>query len=212
MPKNVSGGILGKKIGMTQIFDAEGRVVPVTVLEAGPCVVLQKKTVETDGYNAIQLGFDPKKESRTNRPLKGHFAKAGAKPVKFIKEIRTNNLDDITVGQELTVDMFNEGDVVDVTGTSLGRGFTGVIKRYGFGRGPMSHGSKYHRRVGSMGATGVGKVWKGRKMPGRAGNKRVTIKGLKVVEVKPERNLLLVKGSVPGRRGQYVVISKATIA
>lgn len=210
MSKNVSRGILGKKIGMTQIFDSEGRSIAVTVIEAGPCVVLQKKTVATDGYDAVQLGFDPKKEFRTNRPMKGHFAKAKAKPVKFIKEIRTSNLDDIAVGQEIKVDIFSEGDVVDVTGTSLGKGYTGVIKRYGFGRGPMSHGSKYHRRVGSLAATGVGRVFKGRKMPGRVGNERVTVKSLKVVDIKPERNLLLVKGSVPGRRGQYVVVNKAT--
>lgn len=212
MAKNVSRGILGKKIGMTQIFDSEGRSVPVTVIEAGPCVVLQKKTEDTDGYDAIQLGFDLKKESRTNRPMKGHFAKASAKPVKFIKEIRMSNLDDIAIGQEIRVDIFSEGDVVDVTGTSLGKGYTGVIKRYGFGRGPMSHGSKYHRRVGSLAATGGGKVFKGRKMPGRVGNERVTVKSLKVVDIRPERNLLLVKGSIPGRRGQYVVVNKATIA
>lgn len=144
--------------------------------------------------------------------MKGHFAKANAKPVKFIKEIRMNDIDNITPGQEIQVDIFNEGDVVNVIGTSLGKGFTGVIKRYGFRRGPMSHGSKYHRRVGALGATGVGRVVKGRKMPGRSGNERVTIKGLKVVEVKAERNLLVLKGSVPGRRGQYVVINKAVDA
>jgi large subunit ribosomal protein L3 len=205
--------ILGKKIGMTQVFDENGTVIPVTVIQAGPCAVVQKKTVENDGYTAVKLGFEDVPEKKLNRPEKGLFSKINTAPKKYLREFRTEDIDRFEIGQQINVaDMFSNGDRIDVSGISRGKGFQGVMKRFGSSRGPESHGSKYHRRVGALGATGVGRVVKGRKMPGRSGNERVTIKGLKVVEVKAERNLLVLKGSVPGRRGQYVVINKAVDA
>lgn len=200
-------GILGKKLGMTQVFDDKGRMLPVTVVEAGPCVVVQKKTAVRDGYDALQIGFSETKERRLNRPLLGHLKKAGAKPLRLLREIRVDNIDDFQVGQEIKVDIFSPGERVDVTGTSKGHGFAGVIKRHGTRRGPMSHGSKYHRRVGSMNAATLpSRVFKGKKMPGRMGGERVTVQGLELVRVDPERNLLLIKGSVPGVRGSYVMV------
>lgn len=207
----MSKGILGKKIGMTQIFD-DGRAVPVTVVEAGPCFVVQKKTVDNDGYNAIQVGFVNRKEKHVNKPLQGHFAKAGLKPFQYLMEFRTDNIDDYTVGQEIKVDIFADGELVDVTGTSKGKGFAGGIKRHGFQRGPMKHGSKYHRRPGSLGAKGPARVFKGRKLPGRAGGERVTIQNLPIVKVDAERNLLLVKGAIPGPKKSLVVIKSAVKA
>jgi len=207
----LSKGILGKKIGMTQIFD-DGRAVPVTVVEAGPCFVVQKKTVDNDGYNAIQVGFVNRKEKHVNKPLQGHFAKAGLKPFQYLMEFRTDNIDDYTVGQEIKVDIFADGELVDVTGTSKGKGFAGGIKRHGFQRGPMKHGSKYHRRPGSLGAKGPARVFKGRKLPGRAGGERVTIQNLPIVKVDAERNLLLVKGAIPGPKKSLVVIKSAVKA
>ncbi len=206
MPK----GILGKKVGMTQVFNSAGRLIPVTVVEAGPCVVVQKKSEEKDGYTAVQLGFEEKKEKTVNKPLKGHFAKSGVSPRRYLREIRITpeEQENYQVGQVLKADIFQEGETVDVVGISKGKGFTGVIKRHGFHRGPMAHGSMYHRGVGSLGATGPARVFKGRKLPGRMGGERVTIQGLKVVRVDPERNLLLIKGAVPGKKGGLLMIKE----
>lgn len=205
MPK----GILGKKLGMTEVFDADGRVTPVTVIEAGPCTVVQRKTTENDGYEAIQLGFGEKRENLFNRPLKGHFKRANVKPTRYLRELRVESGSEYEAGQKITVEIFSAGDVVDVTGTSKGKGFAGVVKRYGFNRGPMSHGSMYHRRVGSLGATDPQRVFKGRRMPGRLGGDRVTVQGLEVVRVDADRNLLLVKGSVPGPKGSLVIVKES---
>lgn len=205
-------GILGKKIGMTQIFSENGDVIPVTVIEAQPNVVLQKKTVETDGYEAIQLGVEDKKESRATKPEIGHAQKAGTKPKRFVKEIRGVNTGEYEVGQEIKVDIFSEGEKVDVTGISKGKGFQGVIKRHNQSRGPMSHGSRYHRRPGSMGAINPAHVFKGKKLPGRMGGKRTTIQNLEIVKVDAERNLLLIKGNVPGPEKSYVTIRSAVKA
>ncbi|WP_241154410.1 50S ribosomal protein L3 [Staphylospora marina] len=194
---------------MTQIFGENGVVVPVTVVEAGPCVVLQKKELATDGYEAIQLGFDEKKEHRANKPELGHAAKANAKPQKFVKEIRGVNLADYEVGGLVKADLFEQGEFVDVTGTTKGKGFTGAIKRHNQARGPMSHGSKYHRGPGSMGAIAPNRIFKGQTMPGRMGHERVTIQNLEIVKVDAEKNLLLIKGSVPGPRNSYLIIKSA---
>ncbi len=199
-------GILGKKLGMTQIFGKEGNAIPVTVIKAGPCVVLQKKTDETDGYKAIQLGFEDKKEHRANNPERGHAKKAETTPKRYIREIRGVNTDEYEVGQEVKVNLFEAGELVDVTGTSKGKGFQGSIKRHGFARGPMTHGSRYHRGPGSLGAVDPMRVFKGRRLPGRMGGDRVTIKKLEVVKVDEDRNLLLIKGSVPGAKNSYVII------
>ncbi len=202
-------GILGKKIGMTQLFTPEGIVLPVTVVEAGPCVVLQKKEVATDGYEAIQVGFADKKESRTNKPEKGHAAKANATPKRFVRELRNVDLSQYEVGQEFKADIFNTGETVDVTGTSKGKGFAGSIKRHGQSRGPMAHGSRYHRRPGSMGSIAANRVLKGKKLPGRMGGERVTVQNLEVVSVDVERNLILIKGAVPGAKNSFVTIKSA---
>jgi len=202
-------GILGKKLGMTQIFTQEGKMVPVTVVEAGHSVVLQNKTVENDGYNAVQLGFGAVKDKKVTSPMKGHFAKAGVKPVKIIREIRLSEPSEYTIGQEIGVDVFSEGDIIDVTGTAKGKGFAGVIKRWNFRRGPMAHGSKSHREPGSMGprmSGGGGKVFKGKKLPGRMGNQKVTVQRLTVVRVDAERNLILIKGGIPGPKGSFMMI------
>lgn len=205
MPK----GILGRKLGMTQVFGDDGEVIPVTAIEAGPCVVVQKKTKDNDGYTAIQLGFEDTRESLLTKPERGHFKRAHVKPKRYLREIRVKDDSPYDVGAEIKVDIFNKGDRVDIVGTSLGKGFAGVIKRWNFRRGPMAHGSMYHRRVGSLGATDPARVFKGRKLPGRMGAKRVTIQNLEVVKVDPERNLLLVKGSVPGRRGGLLLVKEA---
>lgn len=202
-------GILGRKLGMSRFFTAEGAVVPVTLIEAGPCAVVQKKTAETDGYGAVQLGFEERPERRLNKPLRGHFRRAGTSPTRYLREMRTEDVDGYEVGQVLKADLFAPGDKVDVVGTSKGKGFAGGIKRHGFHRGPMGHGSKYHRRPGAAGAKGPARVFKGRKMPGRLGGTRVTIQNLEVVKVDPERNLLAVKGAVPGPRGTVVFIQEA---
>ncbi|MBE3572458.1 MAG: 50S ribosomal protein L3 [Moorella humiferrea] len=199
-------GILGKKLGMTQIFDEAGRAIPVTVIQAGPCVVIQKKTVENDGYAALQVGFEPVKENKVNKPLRGHFSKAGVTPFRYVRELRLEDAENYQVGQEIKVDIFSPGEKVDVTGISKGKGFAGGIKRHGFHRGPMEHGSKYHRRPGSLAAKGPARVFKGRRLPGHLGAERVTVLGLEVVKNDPERNLLLIKGSVPGpRRGLLII-------
>lgn len=201
--------IIGRKIGMTQIFK-NNKAIPVTVIKAGPCVVVQKKTVETDGYNALQLGFEEISEKKVNKPLLGHFKKFGVKPFRILKEFRVENIDDFEIGQEIKVSMFKEGDIVDVTGWSKGRGFAGAMKRWGFRGGPRSHGSKFHRQLGSVGQhTEPAKIWKGKKMPGRYGNERVTIRNLEVLKVDAENNLLVVKGGVPGARGGLLLIRSA---
>ncbi|BAQ09180.1 50S ribosomal protein L3 [Bacillus sp. OxB-1] len=202
-------GILGRKVGMTQIFAENGDLIPVTVIEAAPNVVLQKKTAETDGYEAIQLGFEDKREKLANKPEKGHVAKAETAPKRFIREFRGLDVNGYEVGQEVKVDTFVEGDIVDVTGTSKGKGFQGVIKRHGQSRGPMSHGSRYHRRPGSMGAVDGQRVFKGKKLPGRTGGKTVTIQNLEIARVDAERNLLLVKGNIPGARKSLIQVKSA---
>lgn len=201
--------ILGKKLGMTQIFSPEGKLIPVTVIEAGPNYVVQNKTVETDGYNSVQLGFGTVKDKKVTRPEKGHFAKAGIKPVKFIRELRLPSAPEYTVGDVLKADVFSAGEMIDVTGTAKGKGFAGGIKRHNFARGPMGHGSKSHREPGSMGprmSGGGGKVFKGKKLPGRMGGHKVTVQRLTVVRVDAERNLILIKGAVPGPKNGLVMI------
>ena len=205
--------IIGKKIGMTQIFDETGKVIPVTVIEAGPCVVAQVKTVETDGYNAIQLGFGDVKESKLNKPERGHFAKANLGLKKHLREFRVEDFEDVTVGTEIKADSFEAGDKIDVQGTTKGKGFQGVIKRHGQSRGPMGHGSMYHRRPGSMGPTSTpGRVFKGKKLPGHMGRVTVTIQNLDVVKVDLDKNVILVKGSVPGAKGAILKIKSAVKA
>lgn len=208
MPK----GILGKKLGMTQLMTPEGDAIPVTVIEAGPCFVVQKKTKDTDGYNAVQLGFGEKRERLFNKPLKGHFDRAGVKPLRYLREIRVDNIDDFKVGQEVKADWFSPGEKVDVTGISKGRGFAGGIKRHGFHRGPMAHGSKYHRRPGALAAKGPARVFKGRKLPGHYGAERVTAINLEVVKVDADKNIIAVKGAVPGPRGGLVLVKSSTKA
>jgi len=204
-------GILGKKIGMTQIFKEDGTVVPVTVIEAGPCVVLQKKDNDNDGYEALQLGFDDQKANAVNKPEAGIAKKAGTTPKRFVKEISGLSMG-VEVGQEVKADIFAEGDTVDVTGTSKGKGFAGSIKRHNQSRGPMAHGSRYHRRPGSMGAVAPNRVFKGKPLPGRMGGERITVQNLEIVKVDAERNLLLIKGSIPGAKKSYVVIKEAVKA
>lgn len=204
-------GILGKKLGMTQIFEADGRLVPVTVVEAGPCVVLQNKTVETDGYNAVQIGFGEVKEKHVTKPMKGHFDKAGVAPVKFVRELRLSAPSEYTVGQKIAADVFVAGELIDVTGISRGKGFAGTIKRHNFARGPMKHGSKSHREPGSMGPMHSGpggRVIKGKKLPGRMGGAQVTVQRLTIVKVDAERNLILVKGAIPGAAGSCVIVKE----
>ena len=200
-------GLIGKKLGMTQIFDEKGLVIPVTVIEAGPCVVAQVKTSETDGYNAIQLGFGEVKAKHINKPEMGHFAKSKLEPKKHLREFRLDDISSYKVGDEVKADIFTAGEKVDIQGTSKGKGFQGVIKRHGQSRGPMGHGSMYHRRPGSMGATSTpGRVFKGKKLPGHMGRVTVTIQNLDVVKVDMDKNVILVKGSVPGCKGAILKI------
>ena len=202
--------IIGKKVGMTQIFDENGFVIPVTVIEAGPCTVAQVKSVDTDGYNAVQLGFGEVKDRHINKPEKGHFAKSKLAAKKHLREFRVDSAD-VKVGDEVKADVFVAGDKIDVQGTTKGKGFQGVIKRHGQHRGPMGHGSMYHRRPGSMGSTSTpGRVFKGKKLPGHMGVQTVTIQNLDVVRVDMDKNVLLVKGSVPGPKGAILKI-KATV-
>ena len=202
--------IIGKKLGMTQIFNENGIVVPVTVIEAGPCTVTQVKTEETDGYSSIQLGFGDVKEKHLNKPLKGHFAKSKLALKKHLREFRVSNLDEVKVGDEIKVDVFEQGDKVDIQGITKGKGFQGVIKRHGQHRGPMGHGSMYHRRPGSMGSTSTpGRVYKGKKLPGHMGCETVTIQNLDVVKIDTDKNVILVKGSVPGAKGAILKIKKS---
>lgn len=199
--------ILGRKIGMTQVFTEDGAVIPVTVIEAGPVAVVQKKTVENDGYDAVQVGFENAKEKAVTKPLKGHFAKAGVALKKVLREFRFDDCTTYNVGDQITADVFVAGDKVDVTGTSKGKGFAGSIKRWGSHRGPMTHGSGYHRRPGSLGACSTpSRVMKNKKLPGHMGVERVTVQNLDVVRVDNEKNLILVKGAVPGAKGGLLII------
>jgi large subunit ribosomal protein L3 len=197
---------------MTQVFAENGELIPVTVIEAAPNVVLQKKTAETDGYNAVQLGLEDKRAKLANKPEQGHAAKANTAPKRFIREFRDADVAGYEVGQEVKVEIFAEGDTVDVTGISKGKGFQGVIKRHGQSRGPMSHGSRYHRRPGSMGPVAPNRVFKGKKLAGRMGGDQVTVQNLQIVKVDAERNLLLVKGNVPGAKKSLVAVRNAVKA
>ncbi|AFG35490.1 50S ribosomal protein L3, bacterial [Fervidobacterium pennivorans DSM 9078] len=201
--------IIARKIGMTRLWK-DDKVVPVTVLKAGPCVVVQKKTVDKDGYNAVQLGFEEVSEKKLTKPLLGVFKKANVKPMRVLKEFRVDNVDEYSVGQEITVAIFQEGDKIDITGWTKGRGFAGAMKRWNFQGGPKSHGAKFHRELGSVGQhTEPARIFKGKRMPGRYGNERVTILNSEVVKVDPENNLIAVKGGVPGARGSLVLIRSA---
>ena len=202
--------ILGKKVGMTQIFTEEGNVIPVTVIEAGPISVVQKKEYDKDRYNAIQIGYGEAKEKKINKPLKGHFEKANVSYKKVLKEIRVSDVDAYEIGQEIKADIFAAGDKIDVTGISKGKGFQGSIKRHNQSRGPMSHGSKYHRGVGALAAAAYpGRVFKGRKLPGQMGNEKITVQNLEVVKVDAENNYILVKGAVPGPKGGLITIKES---
>lgn len=201
--------ILATKVGMTQIFNEDGVLTPVTVLQAGPCVVTQVKTVENDGYSAVQVGFVDKREKLVNKPLKGMFDKAGVAYKRFVREFRFENAEEYSVKDEIKVDVFAAGDKIDATAISKGKGFQGAIKRHGQSRGPMAHGSKYHRHAGSNGAcSDPSKVFKGKRMPGHMGSKQITIQNLEVVRVDTENNLLLVKGAVPGPKKALVTIKE----
>lgn len=203
----MSIGILGTKLGMTQVFDETGKAIPVTVVQAGPCVVTQIKTKQTDGYTAIQVGFKEVKPKALSKPELGHLAKSSAPALRHLHEYRLDNTSEYTLGQQITADIFNSGQIVDVSGNSIGRGFAGYQKRHNFGRGPMSHGSKNHRLPGSIGAgTTPGRVYPGKRMAGRLGGSQVTIRKLTVVRVDAERNLLLIKGAVPGKPGALLNI------
>ena len=206
--------ILGKKIGMTQVFTEEGLSIPVTAVQAGPVSVVQLKTKEQDGYCAVKVGYEDIKESRANNPSKGEFAKAGVTPKRYLREFRTDSADGFEVGKEIGVgEMFSEGDIVDVTGVSKGKGFAGTVKRHNTGRGRETHGSHYHRRPGSMGgASNPSKVFKGKKLPGHMGTDRVTVQNLEVVKVYGDKNILLVKGAVPGPKGGFLIINEAVKA
>ena len=205
--------ILTTKVGMTQIFNEDGVLTPVTVLQAGPCVVTQIKTEENDGYSAVQVGFGDIREKLVNKPEKGHFEKAGVDVKRYLKEFRFDNADEYQIGQEIKADIFAEGDKIDVTATTKGKGFQGAIKRHGQSRGPMKHGSKFHRHAGSNGsASDPSRVFKGKKMPGQMGGVKVTTQNLEIVKVDVENNLLLVKGAVPGPKKSLVIVKEAVKA
>ena len=205
--------LIGKKVGMTQIFDGEGKVIPVTVIEVGPCTVTQIKTVEQDGYQAVQLGFGDVKERKLTKPELGKFTKAKLTPKKYLREFRVDSVEGLNVGDELKADVFQAGDKVDIQGTSKGKGFQGVIKRHGQSRGPMGHGSMYHRRPGSMGPTSTpGRVFPGKNLPGHMGDVTVTIQNLEVIKVDLDKNAILVKGSVPGAKGAILKIKSSVKA
>lgn len=201
--------ILARKVGMTQVFDDSGRAVPVTVLQAGPCRIIQKRTPEKDGYQSLQLGFEELSPDRLNRPLQGHFKKNGARAYRVLQEFRFKDADSFQPGEEIKADVFSSGDYVDITGISKGKGFAGSIKRHGFGRGPMSHGSHYHRGPGSLGSIDAARVFKGTKLPGRMGGRKTTVLNLQVVKVDAEQNILLVRGAVPGPRGSLLKVREA---
>ncbi|MDX9752780.1 MAG: 50S ribosomal protein L3 [bacterium] len=203
--------ILGRKLRMTQMFTEDGRVIPLTAIEVGPCPITQVKTQETDGYTAIQIGFDQKKEVRTPKPMKGHFAKANVAPLRVLKEIRVADAAEFAVGQELNASLFEEGDHVDVSSKSKGRGFQGGIRRHGWGGGRKTHGSMFHRAIGSLGpGTGIGRIFKGKTLPGHMGHENVTIRNLKVVKVDAENGLIFVHGGIPGPSGAVVYVKQTT--
>ncbi len=205
--------ILGKKLGMTQLFGEDGILIPVTVIEAGPCRVIQKKTAENDGYEAVQVGFMEKKEKHTTKPLQGHFKKAGTGYMKYLKEFKLDNAAEMNVGDEIKADVFAEGETVDVTGISKGKGFAGTIKRWGTHRGPMTHGSGYHRGPGSMGACSTpSRVMKGKRLAGHLGVEKVTVQNLSIVKIDAEKNILAIRGAVPGPKGGLVVIKNSVKA
>ena len=202
--------ILGKKIGMTQIFGENGVVIPITVVEAGPCPIVQKKEMDKDGYESVQVAFMDRKEKHTTKPLQGHYKKAGVSFKRFLREFKLENYADLNVGDEIKVDVFADGDIIDVSGTTKGKGFAGTVKRHGTGTGPRTHGSGYHRGVGSMGACSTpSRVMKGKKLPGHMGVVTRTIQNLELVKVDAERNLLLIKGAIPGPKGGLVVVKNA---
>ncbi len=202
--------LIGKKLGMSQLFSPDGEVTPVTVIQVGPCTVTQIKSVASDGYNAVQLGFGERKPQRTNKPLLGHFKKSGKGPFAVVREVRVDDVGEFELGQEVSADMFQVGELVNVVGRSKGKGFAGTIKRWNFSRGPMSHGGMNKRAPGSIGCSATpARVIKGRKMPGQMGNRRATVKGLMVVDVRPEENIILIRGAVPGGRNGVVFIKKS---
>jgi large subunit ribosomal protein L3 len=202
--------LIGKKLGMSQLFSPDGEVTPVTVIQVGPCTVTQIKSVEIDGYNAVQLGFGEKKPQRTKKPLLGHFKKSGKGPFAVVREVRVDDVGEFELGQEVSADIFQVGELVHVVGKSKGKGFAGTIKRWNFSRGPMSHGGMNKRAPGSIGCSATpARVIKGRKMPGQMGNRRATVKGLMVVDVRPEENIILIRGAVPGGRNGVVFIKKS---
>ena len=202
--------ILGRKLGMTQVWGEDDEVVPVTVIQAGPCVISQVKTTQTDGYEAVQIGFGDIKEKKVNKPMKGHFAKAGVAPMRYLREVRVEDASEHSVGETVTIDAFADVEKVDVTGVSKGKGFAGVIKRHGFGGGPGGHGHHFHRAPGSVGmCASPSRVFKGLRLPGQMGCDRVTVRNLKVVKVDAEQNIILVKGAVPGGRNALVQIRMA---
>lgn len=205
--------IIGRKIGMMQVFAEDGAAVPVTVVEVEPSVVIQKKTVDTDGYDAVQLGYGRMKQNKVTKPLQGHFDKANKGYFRVLKEMRSGSIDDYELGQEITVDAFNVGESVDITGTTKGKGFAGVIKRHGFGGGRATHGSMFHRAPGSIGASAYpSRVFKGKKLPGQMGNKQKTVKNLLVWSIRSEKNLIMIKGAVPGARNGYLFIKQSAKA
>jgi large subunit ribosomal protein L3 len=202
--------LIGKKLGMSQLFSPDGEATPVTVIQAGPCTITQIKSVQSDGYNAVQLGFGERKPQRTNKPLLGHFKKSGKGPFAVVREVRVDDVGEFEMGQEVSADIFQVGELVNVVGRSKGKGFAGTIKRWNFSRGPMSHGGMNKRGPGSIGCSATpSRVIKGRKMPGQMGNRRSTVKGLMVVDVRPEENIILIRGAVPGGRNGVVFIKKS---
>lgn len=205
-------GILGRKIGMTQIFDASGELIPVTVVDVTPNVVLQKKTLETDGYQAVQLGFLDKPERLANKPEIGHASKANTNPKRFIKEIAGEEMNVFEVGQEVKANIFAEGEIVDVTGTSKSKGYQGTVKRHNYATGPDAHGSGYHRGTGSMGSIDPARIFKGKKLPGRMGGERVTVQNLKIEKIDLEKNVMLIRGNVPGAKNSYLIITNGVKA
>jgi large subunit ribosomal protein L3 len=206
-------GLMGKKLGMTGVFTPEGQYVPVTVIEAGPCVVTQIKTVASDGYDALQLGFEEKKEARTTKPMRGHFGKSGGRNFRHVKEFSVDHPEEYSLGQEVNLELFSVGERVDVMGSTKGRGFSGVIKRHGFHGGRKSHGSKSHRIPGSIGCSAYpARVIKGKKMPGQYGVTRKTVRNLEIVDIRPDENLIMVKGAIPGPKSGLVTIQKLKFA
>jgi large subunit ribosomal protein L3 len=204
-------GIVGKKLGMTQVFDETGTLIPVTVIEAGPCVITQVKTMEKDGYEALQIAFGDVKEKRVTQPVKGQYAKSGAAPKRYMREVAADEVESMKLGQEIRADIFNPGDLVKITGTSKGKGFAGAVKRWHFHGADMTHGSMIHRKPQSGGATDAARTFKGVKRPGHMGNKTITQRGLTVYRVDPQRNLLLIEGAVPGANGGLVLIARQMV-